>query len=435
MSNRAPIFSHGSLDAANGASPAEVPAICSATGANPPTATNQRLLSVDALRGFDMFWIVGAGVVVQALDKMGNSPFTNALAWQLKHSEWEGFRAYDLIFPLFLFIIGVSIVFSLDKALAEGGRGRVLVRVLRRSVLLFAIGVFYYGGVSQPWPNVQLGGVLPRIAFCYLGAALIYAFVRSARGLLAAAAVLLIGYWALMTFVPFPDLRLEKPVVEEIAGRIGSHSPFAIAAAVPERIHGTYEETRNLANYLDFLFLPGKKAQLYYINEGMLSTLPSIALSLFGAMVGLLLKNPQVPPSRKVGWLLAAGAAGVLLGLLWSVQFPLIKRIWTSSFILVTSGSSALLLALFYYVVDVKQWRKWCQPFVWIGCNALTIYVTAQVVSFQTVAARFAGGDVKDYFDTHVAPGFGGLVIALVSLALVVLFARFLYRRNIFLRV
>ena len=86
-------------------------------------------------------------------------------------------------------------------------------------------------------------------------------------------------------------------------------------------------------------------------------------------------------------------------------------------------------------MVDVQQWRKWCQPFVWIGCNALTIYVTAQVVTFQTVAARFAGGDVRDFFDTHVAPGFGGLVIALVSLALVVLFARFLYRRNIFLRV
>jgi predicted acyltransferase len=311
----------------------------------------------------------------------------------------------------------------------------VLARVLRRSVLLLAIGVFYYGGVSQPWPNVQLGGVLPRIALCYLGAALIYTFVRNARGLLAVAAALLVGYWALMTFVPFPDLRLEKPVVEEIAGRIGSNSPFAIAAAVPGRIHATYEEGRNLCNYLDFLYLPGKKAQLYYINEGLLSTLPSIALSLFGAMAGLLLKNPRVSPSRKVVWLLAAGAAGVLLGLLWSAQFPLIKRIWTSSFVLLSSGLSALLLTVFYYIVDVKQYRKWCQPFVWIGCNALTIYVAAQVVSFQTVAARFAGGDVKEFFDTRVAPGFGSLVIALVSLALVVLFARFLYRRNIFLRV
>jgi predicted acyltransferase len=302
-------------------------------------------------------------------------------------------------------------------------------------VLLFAIGIFYYGGVSQSWPNVQIGGVLPRIALCYLGAALIYAFVRSERGLLAAAAALLIGYWALVTFVPFPDLKLEKPVVTEIAQRIGSDSPFAIAAAVPGRIHGTYEETRNLANYVDFLFLPGKKAQTYYINEGLLSTLPSIALSLFGAVAGLLLKNPKVPPSRKIAWLAGAGVAGILLGLLWSVQFPLIKRMWTSSFILVASGLSALLLALFYYIVDVKGFRRWCQPFVWIGCNALTVYVTAQVVSFKLVAARFAGGDVKNFFDTHVAAESGDLVIALVSLVLVFLFARFLYRRNIFLRV
>jgi predicted acyltransferase len=152
-------------------------------------------------------------------------------------------------------------------------------------------------------------------------------------------------------------------------------------------------------------------------------------------MAGLLLKNRDVPPSRKVVWLLAAGAAGVLLGLLWSVQFPLIKRIWTSSFILVTSGASALLLAIFYYIVDVKQCRKWCQPFVWIGCNALIIYVTAQVVGFKLVAARLAGGDVKDFFDARLGSGVGDLVIALVSLLLVFLFARFLYKRSIFLRV
>ncbi|MDR3405637.1 MAG: DUF5009 domain-containing protein [Chthoniobacter sp.] len=434
MPNRPPIFSRASLDAATGASAVHVSAVPApeATGASP---ASRRLVSVDALRGFDMFWIVGAGVVVQALDKMNSNPVTSVLAAQFKHATWDGFHFEDLIFPLFLFIIGISIVFSLDKALAEGGRGQVLGRIFRRSALLFVIGVLYYGGVSQPWPNVQLGGVLPRIALCYLGAALIYTFVRNARGLFAAAAVLLIGYWVLLTFVPFPDLRLEKPVVEEIAQRIGSHSPLAIAAVVPGRIHGTYEEPRNLANYLDFLFLPGRKAQNYYINEGLLSTLPSIALPLFGAIAGLLLKDRQVPPMRKITWLVVAGAAGIFLGVLWSMQFPMIKRIWTSSFVLVAAGLSALLLALFYYVVDVKERRKWCQPFVWIGCNALTVYVTAQVVGFPTLAARFAGGDVKDFLDTHVTQGAGGLMIALVSLTLVVLFARFLYRRNIFLRV
>jgi predicted acyltransferase len=255
------------------------------------------------------------------------------------------------------------------------------------------------------------------------------------KGLTAVCAALLVGYWALVTFVPVPDLKLDKPVVDEIAKRIGSDSPFAIAATVEGRVTGSYEEGRNLVNFFDFLFLPGKKAQHYYINEGLLSTMPAIVLTLFGALAGLLFKNQSIEPGKKIQWLLGAGAACVVLGLLWSLQFPLIKRIWTSSFILVSGGCSALLMAVFYWVVDVKQWRAWCQPFVWIGCNALTIYVVTPIVSFQALAVRFAGGDVRNYLDTHVAKGFGGLVVALVGLLLVVLFARFLHRRQIFLRV
>lgn len=439
MPNPARIFSKAHLDAASGASGGEVahippPSAPPAPETSQPTTTG-RLVSLDALRGFDMFWIVGGSAVIQSLDKMWRTPLTDALALQFKHAHWKGFRCYDVIFPLFLFIIGVSIVFSLDKALSTGGRARALVRVARRSVLLFALGVIYYGGFMKPWPDVQLGGVLPRIALCYLAASLIYTFVRSARGLLAAAAALLIGYWALLTFVPFPDLQLQKPVVQEIAQRIGSDSPGAIAAAVPGRVHGVYEENRNLANYLDFLYMPGRKAQTYYINEGLLSTIPSIALSLFGAVAGLLLKNPQVAPLRKIAWLVAGGVAFIVLGRIWALEFPLIKRIWTSSFILVSAGWSAVLLALFYYIVDVKQWRRWCQPFVWIGANALTVYVVAQVANFDTIAERFVGGDVQGFFDAHVAPGCGDFAIDLVSLLIAVCFARFLYQRKIFLRV
>jgi predicted acyltransferase len=439
VSDHARIFAKANLDAASGASIEEVTHIPSPGPQAPPkadqSATAGRLVSLDALRGFDMFWIVGAGAVIQSLDKMCGTPLTAAVAWQFKHVHWKGLHCYDVIFPLFLFIIGVSIVFSLDKALATGGKAQVLARVLRRSVLLFALGVFYYGGFMKPWPNVQLGGVLPRIALCYLAAALIYSFIRSTRGLLAVAAALLIGYWALLAFVPFPDLSLRKPVVEEIAQRIGSDSPAAVAAAVPERIHGVYEEYRNLANYVDFLYMPGRKAQVYFINEGLLSTIPSIALSLFGAVAGLLLKNHQVPPLRKIGWLVGAGVVFIVLGRVWAIDFPLIKRIWTSSFVLVATGWSALILALFYYIVDVKQWRKWCQPFVWIGCNALTVYVAAQVLNFDTLAERFAGADVQDFFDTHVASGCGDLVIDLISLCIALVFARFLYQRKIFLRV
>ena len=399
-----------------------------------PSGKPARLMSVDALRGFDMLWIVGAGAIVKALEAMGDNPLTNLLATQLQHVEWEGFRFYDLIFPLFLFIVGVSLVFSLDKALAQGSRGKVMGRILRRSLLLYAAGVFYYGGFSKPWPDLQLGGVLQRIAVCYGFAALIYSFVRSPRWLAVICAALLVGFWALMTFVPVPDFKLEPPVVEEIAQRIGSDSPFDITASVPDRVQGSYEEGRNLVNFLDFLYLPGKKPQHYYLNEGLLSTLPSIALPLFGVLAGLLLKSGSIDARRKILWLAGTGLACVALGLLWSLSFPIIKRIWSSSFVMVAGGCSAMLMALFHWMVDVRQWRAWCQPFVWIGCNALTVYLLTPIVNFQALAARFTGGDVSRFLDDNLAQGLGGLVTAATGLLLVILLARFLFQRGIFLR-
>jgi predicted acyltransferase len=392
-------------------------------------------MSVDALRGFDMLWIVGAGTIVRALEPMNQNSVTTFLAAQLKHSQWEGIRFYDLIFPLFLFIVGISLVFSLDKILAVHGRLAVCGRVVRRSLLLFVLGVFYMGGLSKPWPEVSLAGVLHRIAACYCFASLIFMFVRSVKGLLVICVALLVGYWVLVTFVPIPDLKLDQETVTAIGKKIGNDSPFAVAASVKERVRGSYEEGRNLTNFLDYLFLPGKKTEFYYINEGLISTLPTIALTLFGALAGLLFKNAAVAPTKKVIWLLAAGAAGIAFGLLWSLQFPMIKRIWTSSFILVAGGISAMLMAMFYWLVDVRQWRVWCQPFVWIGCNALTIYLLMSVVGFQNIATRLVGGDIKNFFDDHVARGFGGLVIAIASLVLAVLLMRFLHKRQIFLRV
>jgi predicted acyltransferase len=398
----------------------------------PPVA--ERVRSVDALRGFDMFWILGAGLFVKALEKMSDGAPIRTIADQLQHVQWEGVRFYDFIFPLFLFIVGVSLVFSLDRTLARNGRAKAVLQIVRRSALLYLLGIFYTGGLSHRWPDVTLGGVLHRIAACYLFAALIYVWCASRLKVIAGiAAALLVGYWALLTFVPFPDLKLENPAVEEIAKRIGSDSPAAIAAAVPERVHGLYEESRNLANYLDFRFLPGKKMAVYFINEGLLSTLPSIAICLFGIFAGRLLKS-GADPRRKVALLLAAGAAGIQIGWLWSFQFPLIKRIWTSSFILVASGYSAMLLGLFYYIVDVRKWSRWCEPFVWIGMNPITLYLSTRVISYSQVAEMFVGGDVKAFFDAR-AQGLGSLVVATFALGLVFLLAWFLHRRRIFLRV
>ena len=405
--------------------------------------TAGRIRAVDALRGFDMFWILGAGTLVTALGKMSDSAFTRFLSGQLKHVQWAGMVFYDLIFPLFLFIVGVSIAFSLDRALERDGRAKTVGRIVQRSVLLYLFGVLYTGGLTQRWPEIALGGVLHRIAACYLCAALIYVWCAQRMKVIASiAAALLAGYWALMTFVPFPDIELRKPDkgevpaqnnVEVVAARIGSHDPAAIAAAVPQRVSGLYEEHRNLSNYLDFRFLPGKKMATYYINEGLLSTLPSIAICLFGIFAGRLLKGGAAP-NRKVVLLFAAGAAGILLGWLWSFQFPLIKRIWSSSFVLVASGCSAMALGLFYWIVDVRGWNRWCTPFVWIGMNPITLYLSTRFIAYSKSAEMFLGGDVKAFLDAR-AQGLGDLVVAFGALGFVFLLAWFLHRRKIFLRV
>jgi len=177
----------------------------------------------------------------------------------------------------------------------------------------------------------------------------------------------------------------------------------------------------------------GEKRNLYYSSEGLLSTLPAVATALFGIMAGWLLTSRSISDKRKVALLLGAGVAGIVLGCLWGMQFPIIKRLWTSSFCLVASGFSAILL-VFYLVVDVWHRQRWCVPFLWIGSNALAIYLAVNLVDFQSIAGRLAGGGVQAFFDSHLGVGFGGLVLALIALALPVLLVRFLYQHKIFIR-
>lgn len=399
----------------------------------PSLSAPTRLVSVDALRGFDMFWIIGGEEVARALESLGGGPVVAMFSEQLKHVEWQGFRFYDGIFPLFLFLIGVSIVLSMDRIIATVGRKGALERIVRRSLLLFGIGVFYYGGLSRPWPDIQILGVLPRIALCYLAAASLYVCAPR-KGIVIAAAVCLIGYWGMMTFVPFPDVQLQHATIGKKGSQGAAKAPEDLLRNVSTTVRGTFEEGHNLAHYIDFRLLPGRKRNLYYTNEGLLSTLPAVATTLFGIMAGWLLTSARWSPRQKVVYLAAAGGAGVLLGLLWGIQFPIIKRIWTSSFCLVASGFSAVMLAVFYLIVEVWEARKWCTPFLWIGANALVAYLAANLLEFETIAARFVGGDVKAFLDNQVATGFGGLVIALVGLSLPVLLVRFLYQRKIFIR-
>jgi len=404
-------------------------------------------MSLDALRGFDMFWIIGAEELFHALNNMSDRGITRTLAEQLTHEDWEGFRFYDLIFPLFVFIVGVSLVFSLSRSIATAGKAAALRRICRRSLLLFALALIYSGGFSHDWPDIRLLGVLNRIALCYLFAGLIFCFFRL-TGMLAICASLLIGYWALMTFVPFPDVRpapgrprtiaketgLTNVDLRTIEKETGFTNVTQLNLTSTNVISGVFIKGVNLANYIDQKYLPGKKWDGTWDPEGFLSTLPAVATCLLGVFAGLLLRNDRIEPRRKADYMLLAGLAGVLLGHLWGFQFPIIKKIWTSSYVLVAGGYSALLLGFFYLVIDVWRWQKWCLPFVWIGTNSITVYMANNIINFDRLGLRFAGGDVKRFFDTAVTTGFGDLVVALVGLGLGILLCHFLYRKKIFLR-
>jgi predicted acyltransferase len=370
-----------------------------------------RVASVDALRGFSMVMILGADLIAKALGEMlaHAGPLLAAagavLGQQFSHADWHGVRFYDLIFPLFLFVTGVAIVFSLPKLLEREGKWAAHKRVLRRFVLLFLLGLICYGGIAEGWREIRFGGVLQRIALCYLFASLLF-LNTGLRGMLVAFATLLVGYWALMTFVPVPG--------------IGA---------------GVFDRGANLANWIDAQYLPARKWEGSWDPEGILSTLPAIATCLLGVFAGLLLKNPKLDARQKSLWLFGAGLALTAAGLLWGLQFPINKYLWTSSFVLVAGGFAALMLAAFHEVIDRRGHKAWASVFMWVGASAITLYVFNMVVGFYPLAKRLVGGDVARLADSYVAPGTGQFIGAVVGMALAIAAARFLYVRRIFLRV
>ena len=371
----------------------------------------QRIASLDALRGFNIFWIIGADGAILALRDItvDKGPVVSAvggfLGTQMTHADWEGFRFYDFIFPLFIFITGVSIVFSLAHLVEREGLAAAHMRVLRRSLLLYGLGLIYYGGISQHWDDIRCLGVLQRIGICYLFASLMLLNLNL-RGMIAAFASLLVGYWALMTFVPVPGIGA------------GSFAPGA-----------------NLANWIDLHYLPGRLWDTTSDPEGLLSTLPAIATCLMGVFAGLFLKQARMSATRKSIWLIGAGLVAIAAGQLWGVQFPVIKAIWTSSFVLVAGGWSLVLLGAMHQIVDGWGVRNWSLIFVWIGANAITLYFLNSVLGFEPFAQRFVGGDLGQWIDRLTTPGAGRFVSHLLGLGFAIWLAAFFYRRKIFLRV
>jgi predicted acyltransferase len=356
-----------------------------------------RVLSIDALRGFDMFWIIGGGATLDKLVRVHRNPVTIWLEHQLEHVAWEGFHVEDLIYPLFLFIVGLVLPFSLAKRRERGeGRGRLLMHILKRSVLLIVLGLIYNGLMDFNWQQMRWPGVLQRIGLCYGLAALLVVHTRWRTQAIVAGAVLLL-YWAVVMLVPVPG-------------------------------HGAGVVTAEgcLPGYLDRTLIPGTFCCYEYgDNEGLLSTFPAVCTVLIGALAGHWLRSGRTG-NRKAAGLALAGVGLLGVGWLWGLAFPIIKVIWTSSYTLFAGGWSLLLLAVFYWVIDVKGYKRWTFFFVVIGVNPITIYFTQQFVDFEGISSFFLSGVAKNA--GAVAPlvvPFGGLMASWLFLWL-------LYRHKIF---
>ncbi|OJW17920.1 MAG: hypothetical protein BGO49_30600 [Planctomycetales bacterium 71-10] len=391
-------FHEGPADGAEPTPPAEA-----APSPGPPPKP-ERLVSIDALRGFDMFWIMGGDALARALCKWWGTPEAATIGEQFEHVDWEGFRFYDLIFPLFLFVVGAVIPFSLKKyQTGEHPRKYALIRTARRVALLLALAFIYNGALKWDFANLRYVGVLQRIAICYGIAAVIYMFTRTRTQAVVVLAILL-GYWALLGLAPAPETG----------------------------IRGDYSKETNLSGWVDRHVLPGRILKSYYgygDNEGILSTIPAVATALLGVLAGEWLLSGRKPGVKAVG-LLGAGAAAVAAGYGWGHAFPIIKNLWTSSFVLVAGGFSLMLLGLFYLIIDVWKLRGWSFFFVVIGMNAITIYMAGAIIPFATIRDYFLGGTLK-LLSEPIVP----IVAATGTLAVKWLFLYHLYRTKTFLRV
>jgi predicted acyltransferase len=368
----------------------------------PAAAPTERLTSIDALRGFDMFWIVGGDEVARALCKWWGTPEALQLGDQFEHVSWEGFRFYDLIFPLFLFLVGVVLPFSLRKyRTGVHPRSTALGRTARRVVLLFLLGLIYNNLLKFDFANLRVTGVLQRIAICYGIAAVIFLFTKVRTQAILFVAILL-GYWGILMYVPSPDSKA-----------------------------GDLSMKTNLAGFLDRHYLPGKIYEAYYgfgDNEGLLSTIPAVATTLLGVLAGHWLLANRNRWVKALG-LALAGSACLGVGLLWGQHFPIIKILWTSSYVLVAGGWSLLLLALFYTIIDLIGLRAWAFFFVVIGVNAITIYIAQAIIPFDEIANRLLAGVAG------LSGSFRPVVVPIGTLAIEWLFLLHLYRNRIFLRV
>lgn len=366
---------------------------------------NSRLLSLDTLRGFDMLFIMGFAPFIVSLNNLFPSDLGDAIAGHMRHVTWDGFSLHDMIFPLFLFVAGISFPFSLDKQRDNGASSRKIgMKIIRRGMTLVLLGILYNGFFQYGFTGTRYASVLGRIGTAWMLGAFIYMYTTTAvrYGIMG---IILIGYWLSIWLIPAPDVM--------------NAAPFSIEG--------------NLVGYVDRLLLPGKLlCSGRFDPEGLLSTLPAIVTALLGMTTGEWVRIPEqrISGNRKALFLVFAGVVLCLVGLAWDKVFPINKSLWSSSFVCFSGGLSFLLFSLFYWVIDVKKMRSWTLFFRVIGLNSITIYMAQRIIGFNQMNHFFFGGLAGLGNET-----IGTAILRLGYIACCWFFLYFLYRKNIFLKV
>ncbi|HEX8000504.1 MAG TPA: heparan-alpha-glucosaminide N-acetyltransferase domain-containing protein [Pyrinomonadaceae bacterium] len=371
------------------------------------TAKTGRLISLDAFRGLTI-----AGMVLV------NNPGTwSQIYWPLAHAEWHGWTPTDLIFPFFLFIVGISITLSFARRVENGDNQRaLLLGIIRRTVILFALGLVLAGFPYFDFNTIRIPGVLQRISVCYLISSLIFLNTRWRTQAIIAIALLLL-YWLLMMLVPVPFYGA-----------------------------GDLSKEGSLASYVDRLLLGPHiwKQGKVYDPEGLLSTIPAISTTLCGVLAGHWLRTGR-SQLEKVGGLFFAGVCAVVVGWLWGLWFPLNKSLWTSSYVVFTAGMALLLLGFCYWLIEIKNYRRWAWPFVVFGVNAITLFVGSGLMAklmglWKIPRLNGSQGNLQTFIYEHLfaswaQPLNASLLYAVCFLLLWLLLMWLLYRKKIFIKI
>ncbi len=365
-----------------------------------------RLMSLDALRGFDMLFIMGLSALVVAVCGMFPGTASDAIAQSMGHVDWNGLQHHDTIFPLFLFLAGVSFPYSLASQRKNGRTQRqIYLKIVRRGVMLILLGMVYNGLLQLDFENLRCASVLGRIGLAWAVAAALYVCF-GLRTRIAIAVAILVGYGALSILVAAPDVPGGDPLTMEGC----------------------------LVGYVDRLLLPGR---LIYNDgcfdpEGLLSAVPAVVTAMLGIFTGELLRLPQEQMNGTKKTLLMLAGAAVLGAIAWGCNgfLPINKMLWSSTFVCAVGAYSLAMMALFYYIIDVKECRSWTMPLRVVGMNSISIYLAQEIINFWGVSHFFFGGIAG-----WCSEGWSDVVLNLGYLLSCWGFLYFLYKQKVFLKV